>query len=41
MVIDVFYTVLAPNSSIKGAGGWLKEREKVGGEEDSPPYENI
>ena len=41
MVIDVFYTVLAPNSSIKGAGGWLKGREKVEGEKDSQPYENI
>ena len=41
MVIDVFYTVLTPNSSIKGGGGSLKEREKVGGEEDGPPYNKI
>ena len=41
MVIDVFYSVLTPNSSIKGAGGWLKGREKVEGEEDSQPYKNI
>ena len=29
------------NSSIKGAGVKLKRENKVGGEEDGPPYDKI
>ena len=36
VVLDLFYTVLPPNSSIKGAGGWFnREREGRRGRERS------
>ena len=51
MVIDVFYTVLAPKFKYKRGGGFSlksrreknkgRERRKVGGKEGGSPYDKI